>query len=97
MSKTKKTIRERFEEFDQDNPDVWELFKQFTFELINAGREYYSVDAVVHRIRWETAVQTESKDEYKINDHFTAHYARKFHDEFPKHTGFFRTRPLRTA
>ena len=73
------------------NPDVWQLFLRFTFELIGAGREHYSSDAVLHRIRWYTAVET-SGDEFKVNNNFSAVFARWFHDAYPERAGFFRTR-----
>ena len=46
-------IRARFEKFHAANPQVWELFKKFTFQLIAAGRAHYSSDAIMQRIRRE--------------------------------------------
>lgn len=80
-----------FESFDKANPEVWKLFRRFTFELIDKGRTHFSADAVVHRIRWETAIRTTTTD-YKINDHHVAFYARKFMRLYPQYDGFFRTR-----
>lgn len=84
-------IRARFERFHAANPQVWELFKKFTFQLIAAGRAHYSSDAIMQRIRWHTDVETVGEP-VKINDHYTAFYARMFHKEFPAHDGFFRNR-----
>ncbi len=86
-----KLVRE-FRQFHSDNPHVYELFKRFTFQTIRAGRTYYSSDAICHRIRWHTNVETRAYDEFKINDHYTAFYARMFMRECPQHDGFFRTR-----
>ncbi len=83
-----------------NNPEVWALFKRFTFELINAGHRHGSSDMILHRIRWETAVkptrngQAQGRD-LKLNNNWTAFLARKFHEDHPEHIGFFRTRQTR--
>lgn len=92
----KRTIEQRFQQFDAAHPQVWDVFKKFTFQLIRAGRSRYSADAVLHRIRWRTAVKTKG-DDFKINDHWSAHYARKFHAQFPMYASFFETRTRRAA
>lgn len=83
-----------FAAFDSANPKVWELFKLFTLEAIRSGRKHFSADAVCHRIRWYTAIETRG-DIYKINDHFASRYARRFHLHYPEHDGFFAVRALR--
>ncbi len=86
-------ILDQFEDFHKKNPAVWELFKRFTFETIHKGWDHYSVNAVVERIRWHSAIET-TGDETKINNNFHPHYARLFHIAFPQYDGFFRTRKL---
>lgn len=77
--------------FVEENPRVWALFVRFTFELIRAGREHYSADAVFHRIRWHTAIET-NDDEFKVNNNHVACFARWFDATYPEHVGFFRMR-----
>jgi len=95
--KTKKSradqILDKFEEFHSRNPEVWTLFKRFTFEMINRGKSHYSVNAVTERIRWHSDIET-TGEEVKIGNNFRAHYARLFHIAFPEHDGFFFTRKL---
>ncbi len=81
----------RFPAYDEANPDIWQYFKQFTFELIKAGRTHASARMVLGRIRFETLVRSHD-DPYKINSAFSASYARKFMREFPQHDGLFETR-----
>jgi hypothetical protein len=81
----------RFAEFDALNPMVWTLFQRFTNELIAAGFSHYSADAVLHRVRWETAVGMQHQG-FKLNNNFTPYYARKYHQKYPNHAGFFRLR-----
>lgn len=85
--------------FVEENPHVWALFVRFTFELIRAGREHYSADAVFHRIRWHTAIETNDA-EFKVNNNHAACFARWFDATYPEHVGFFRMRgrhPLESA
>lgn len=81
----------RFAEFDGLNPVVWTLFQRFTNELVLAGFEHYSADAVLHRVRWETAIGMGDRG-FKINNNFTPYYARKYHQKYPARAGFFRLR-----
>jgi len=80
-----------FERFHAENPRVFELFARFTMQVIRRGFKHYSADAIVHRIRWETGVETHG-DTFKINDHWVCCYARLFEREYPEHQGFFRNR-----
>lgn len=91
MKRNKKIIDD-FEKFHRDNPIIYELFKKFTFMLIERGFQHHSSDAVLHRIRWHTNVETYDRTGYKINDNYTAFYARLFEEDFPQHEGFFRKR-----
>lgn len=80
-----------FWQFNRENPQVYVLFSRFTFQLIKRGFKNYSADAVMHRIRWETNVETVG-DKFKVNDHHVAFYSRLWMEVNPQHKGFFRTR-----
>lgn len=96
MSATRQEqLQVEFDAFHAENPVVFQLFVQFTQQVIAAGLTAYSADAIIQRIRWHTSVETQG-DEYLINDHFTAFYARLFHKLHPQHDGFFRTRKQRS-
>jgi hypothetical protein len=85
-------IARRFHKFDQANPRFWNLFQRFAFEVINAGRDHYSADAIFHRIRWHVNIELNSTEPVKVNNDYAAHYARKFHDNYPQHSAFFELR-----
>ena len=82
-----------FIQFHRANPKVWELFQAFTRQAIGAGRDHYSADAILHRIRWHTTVET-TGPVFKINDHYSSLYARLFHMAHPQHGRFFEIRAL---
>jgi hypothetical protein len=87
------TIAARFAAVDAANPQMWALFERFTFEMIRRGFRHYSARAVIHRVRWETAVPlVDGTSEFKINNNWSPFYARKFHQLYPQHDGFFRNR-----
>ncbi len=84
---------DHFRAFDAENPRVFGLFVRFAHEARAAGHEYFSADAIVHRIRWETAIVTRDHNcDFKVNDHYVAFYARKLMAEDPSFRGFFRLR-----
>ena len=86
------TMKQDWWEFHRENPEVYELFKRFAFEAARV-RDHYSSDAIVHRIRWYTAIETQDHTaDFKINNNWTPYYGRLFMVDFPEHEGFFRTR-----
>ena len=94
MTELSENFNAKFVQFDNDNPKVWEMFVHFTFELIARGRTRHSARDVLHRIRWETSLRTDD-EVFKVNDHWSPCYARKFHKAYSQHDGFFAVRPSR--
>jgi hypothetical protein len=82
-------IEKAWRVFHENNPLVWRLYEQFTFDLIRAGHEHGSSDMVLHRIRWETALRVNTKEVVRINNNFSSLYSRLFDQNYPQHTGFF--------
>ena len=92
MTRTEE-MRRQCAAFHLEHPEVWDLFVQFAFDRINRNYRCYSADAIMHRVRWETAAgDADKSDGYKINDHHVTFYARRFMRQYPQHEGFFRTR-----
>ena len=74
----------------EQNPEVYPMFKEFTFELIRAGRKRAGANMIIERLRWETAIRT--KGDFKINNNYAPDLSRKFMEDHPQHKGFFQTR-----
>ena len=86
-------MREQVKEFHKAHPEVWELFKKFTFEMIGKGFKHYGAQhGIFSRIRWEIDAGGDGSGEFKINNNYSAFYARRFMKTYPEHDGFFRTR-----
>ena len=86
-------LRQAFEDYDHANPHIWDLFVQFATE-IRVNHSHFSADAVLHRIRWEVATTTTEYEagSYKINNNYSAFYARKLMGADSSFAGFFHTR-----
>ncbi len=82
---------EDFTDYDRQNPQIWQTFAQIAFELIGRGFTHYSSKAIFEIIRYKTAVAA-GNDIFKLNNNFTAGYARKFQQQYPAYADFFETR-----
>ncbi len=89
---TGKSIEQAFKEFNQANPKIYELFKEQVLRAQKAGKKKVSSKAIINYIRWEMHIKTTSEDGYKINDAFTAMYARKYVHDYPHNKSLFEFR-----
>jgi len=87
-------IEEEATAFITKHPKAWILFVGFSLEAIKAGFKTYSGKAVIERMRWEMSFNSESPEEFKINNNFCPYFARWFMAQYPEHEGFFRVRKL---
>jgi hypothetical protein len=86
-------IRVRFEKFHAERPDVYVMFKKFTFQTIKVGHKHYGSAGIFERMRWETNVNRfRQGNTFKLNNDFKQFYTRMFNLEFPHLKGFFHIR-----
>lgn len=78
--------------YHKKHPEVWNMFVDFSFQMIRRGYKNYSAKAVFERIRWEKDAGGNGVTEFKIGNNYPAFYARRFMKMYPEHDGFFRTR-----
>ena len=81
---------ENFVKHDRENPEVYKMFERFALEA-SKYKQRYSAKSIFHRIRWETMI-SEKDSQYKIDDGWISHYARKFMGNHPELGTFFETR-----
>ena len=93
-----------FQEYHQENPDIYQAFKKITFQLIDNGRTYYGAKGIIEVIRYDRIIgavsyATEDQDslEFKINNNYAPDYARKFMVDYPLYNNFFKLRQLKKA
>ena len=80
-----------FQDFDAAHTEIWVLFRNATFQVMERGFRNYGDKSILERIRWHTSIEQGRRD-FKVNNNFDPFYARKFHDSYPEFSGFFRTR-----
>jgi len=85
-----KWTAENFEKHCAEHPEIYDVFVRFALEAASK-RPYFSAKSIFHRIRWYTQIEDNSS-EFKIDDGWISHYARKFMNDYPCHDGFFETR-----
>lgn len=86
-----------FWRFHAENPMIYWLFDRFAHQVIARNRTRFSSDAILHRIRWETNIETTGAEPFKINDHCSAYYARLWMRNNPTKPMIFSTRGLTAA
>ena len=85
-----KTI-EDFKKFHTENPQVYIEFRRLSHAMKNTGRKKYSVDAIIHVVRWNLNIQTTGKT-FKINNNIRSIYGRLLAYYEPEFLDFFEFR-----
>ena len=80
-----------FESYDAEHPEIWRQFRGLTFGLINKGTRHYGAKAIFEIIRYHRIIEYGEGD-FKLNNNYTAYFARKFMQKYPAYRGFFETR-----
>lgn len=85
---------EAFAEHHAKHPEIYKRFCHYAKQAA-ARRKHYSAKSVFHRVRWDTEIG--ERGDFKIDDGWISHYARKFMADYPEHEGFFETRTRRVS
>ncbi len=84
----------QFLAFHRENPQVyWEL-RRLALELQTAGRRKYGLKGLFEVLRWKHALSTHG-EAFKLNNNYTAYYARLLMQHEQELAGFFETREQR--
>lgn len=92
----RRPLEAQFDEFHAANPHVYEEFARFTREAIAAGRKRIGAKLIFERLRWHTEIETRGED-FKVNNNYSAFYARLWMRNNPGHGDVFATRKQRSA
>jgi len=85
-----KWTKENFEKHCRTNPEIYKKFSFYAFQASEV-KDHYSAKCIFHRVRWDSMIM-DKVSEFKVDDGWIAHYARKFMDENPDLNNFFKTR-----
>ena len=64
------TTEDAFNRYHAEHPEVYRVLLSMARRGQELGYKRWSVDAIFHILRWETAIQTGNPDGFKLNDHF---------------------------
>jgi hypothetical protein len=84
------SIAERFEMFHEANPHVAKALESLAAQWLRR-HERASMKALFERLRWESGLQTHG-EAYRLNNNYTAHYARLLIEQRPEWADAFETR-----
>lgn len=87
-------LQERFEHFHKLNPAVLDAIVRIAKQLKGRGFRQAGMKLIFERLRWLYALQTSGED-YKLNNNYTAFYARLVMHQHPELDGFFKLRKQR--
>lgn len=82
------TIEEKFEIFHRENPQVYSHLKRLALKMRATGRKHYGMKGLFEVLRWHFALETTGED-FKLNNNYTALYARLLMENEPELDGFF--------
>lgn len=86
-------IERCFWEFHIANPRVYTELRDYAVNLRHRGRTHYGVKALFEVVRFHRAMETaDQSSDWKLNNSYTALYARLLMNNEPELRGFFRTR-----
>jgi hypothetical protein len=85
-------LSERFKVYHQRNPLVYVGLKRLALDLKRRGRNHYGIKGLFEVLRWEHARLSGDAEPLKLNNAFTASYARLLMQQEPELQGFFRLR-----
>lgn len=84
-------LQKKFEIYDAENPHVYPMFIQYARQVLRSGHDKFSAKAIFERLRWHFNFETEG-DVFKLNNNYTAFYARKAMEDYPEFKDFFELR-----
>lgn len=80
-------------EFHRANPNVYRLLRDLAFRLVVAGHRRWGAKALWETLRYELAISTNADvRDFKLNNNYTAWYARELMANEPELTDFFEIR-----
>ena len=85
--------RAAFEKFHREHPHVYRALRKIWLQVVRFGITRFGIRTVWERLRWLAAFKTKrAKSTWKLNDHYTRHYARLLMEQEPELAGLFEVR-----
>lgn len=91
MKQTPQQLQQRFNEFNQANPHVYNKIVQMTRDLKSQGHKKIGMQMIFEVLRWRSMMRTNSKD-YKLSNDYAAYYSRLIMQQEPDLDGIYTIR-----
>lgn len=89
------TLKDKFEAFHDRNPKVYEALEGMAALMVMRGRKRISIKMCVEVLRWNYYLQTvDAESEYRLNNSYSAYYARLLLKRHPDWDGLFQLREV---
>ncbi len=85
-------LRAQFLTYDKAHPEIYIAFASMARGFI-LNREKRGAKAIMELVRVSVPLLANGSP-YKVNNSFTAYYARKFEQDYPQHKGYFEFRQV---
>ena len=85
-------LDDAFLEYHEQNPGVYQAFKEVAFKIKSTGRKHFGAKCIMEYIRFQTMIS--GQDEFKINNNYTSRYVRLLEEKYPQFDGFFSKRSI---
>jgi len=85
-------IERAFWQFHHDHPEVYAELRLLALRLRDRGHGHYGIKALFEVVRFERAMLMTDDDSFKLNNNYSALYARLLMKEEPRLKGFFELR-----
>jgi len=86
------SIENDFIKYHQANPQIYRAFLYFADQVQQKGYKKIGAKMLAERIRWETMINTGNK--YKVQNSYTAFYARLLMVKVPSMRNLFRLKRI---
>ena len=96
MGPSTSRLERAFWEFHSQNPHVYDKLEQLALQLRSSGVTRWGIKALWEVCRYELVLRTSSSARsFRLNNNYTAYYARLLMERCPDLAGFFETRQHR--
>lgn len=82
-------LKEEFNNYEANNPHVYEEFEKNALELAMAGVKKTSAWLIVNKMRWDSMLSVNTDLEYSIPNDYIGIFSRRFMKMHPEYNGFF--------
>jgi hypothetical protein len=88
-------IKEDFETFHENHPEVYSHLVSLARQWKSATRNTIGIKTLYERLRWEYGIQGKDQYGFKLNNNYTAYYARLIMENNPELAGMFELRKVK--